>query len=90
MTIKELHSMNFNDAAAKLEAEHDDVTSYEMLKEFAKNQIDNEHLFLAIHILEAINNDPADYYDYDYCMGTLETPTSLLVIADLEEYCEEE
>lgn len=43
-------------------------------------------LFLAIHILQALNDDTADYYDYDYCMGTLDTPTPIKTKEELEDY----
>ena len=90
MTIKELHEMTFNRAAEALCEGDATITRYEDLKAFAKQKIDDDQLFLAIHILEAINKDPGDFYSYDYCMGTLETPTALLTISDLEDYCEEE
>ena len=90
MTIAQLHSKNFNDAAQELSENDDRITTYETLKEFAKENIDNDRLFLSIHILKAIWDNPADFYDYDYCMGTLDTPTPLLLIKDLEEYCEQE
>lgn len=90
MMITELHSKNFNDAAEELSEICDCITDYESLKDFAKHQIDEDRLFLAVHILDAIHKAPADYYSYDYCMGTLETPTPLLVAADLEDYCEKE
>lgn len=88
MTIAELHDMNFNDAAEKLYQENDSVTTYDSLVDFAIYKIKEQEIFVAIHILSAINENPADYYDYDYCMGTLDTPTPLLVSADLEDYCE--
>lgn len=88
MTVKELHDMNFNDAAAKLCDEHDFVTTYEILKEFAVSHINGDNLFLAIHILQALEDNPADFYAYDFCMGTLQTPTPLLTASDLEDYCE--
>ena len=90
MTKQELNKMLFNDAAEQLVSESDLITTYEELKEFAIAKIKDEHLFLAIHILEAINASPADYYDYDYCMGTLDKPIPLRLISDLEDYCEEE
>ena len=46
-------------------------------------------LYLALHILEAIHSSPADYYDYDYSMGTLETPTALTLTFDLVDYCDD-
>ena len=88
MTIEELHEMNFNVAAEILTIESDFVTSYETLKEFAIMQIRRDTLFLAIHILEALEEAPADFYHYDYCMGTLQTPSPLLTSSDLEDYCE--
>ena len=89
MTVAELHAKNFNDAAEELSGQHDCITTYEALKDFAKHNIDKGYLFLAEHILNALRNT-ADYYDYDYSMGTLDTPTPLLHIADLEDYCERE
>lgn len=68
MTIAQLHSKNFNDAAQELSENDDRITTYETLKEFAKENIDNDRLFLSIHILKAIWDNPADFYDYDYCM----------------------
>ena len=85
MTIAQLHSKNFNDAAQELSENDDRITTYETLKEFAKENIDNARLFLSIHILKAIWDNPADYYDYDYCMAA-----PLLLIKDLEEYCKQE
>lgn len=90
MTIAELHNINFNDAAEELSAEFDTITTYETLIAFAKHNIEEGRLFLSIHILSALNESPADYYDYDYSMGTLDTPTPLWFISDLEDYCEQE
>ncbi len=88
MKVKEMHAMNFNDAAELLSEQSDIVTTYEALKEFAITQIKEDRLFLAAHILETLHKNPADYYDYDYCMGTLDTPTPLTLSFDLEDYCE--
>jgi len=90
MTLTELHEKDFTQAAEELSEQNDCITSYETLKEFAKKNIDEDNLFLAIHILSAINSCPAEYYDYDFCMGTLDKPTALLVISDLEDYCMED
>ena len=89
MTKLELKKMVFEDAVSQLLSEVDTITTYETLKEFAIAKINDDHLFLAIHILEAINRRTADFYDYDYCMGTLDTPTPLFLLDDLEDYCDE-
>lgn len=87
MTIKELHNMNFNDAAEELYQENDLVTTYDTLKDFAIDLLQKDNVGYALHILNAIYNTEGDYYDYDYSMGTMDTPTPLLVSADLEDYC---
>ena len=89
MTKLELKKMVFDDAVGQLLAEVDTITTYETLKEFAITKINDGNLFLAIHILEALNRRTADFYDYDYCMGTLDTPTPLVLLDDLEDYCDE-
>lgn len=86
MTKIELYKLNFENAASILEQENDQITTYENLKYFAIQNINEDMLFLAIHILEAINNDTAEYYDYDYSMGTLDKPVSLKTLEDLEDY----
>lgn len=45
MTIAELHNKNFNDAVQELAENDDRITTYETLKEFSKEQIDNDRLF---------------------------------------------
>ena len=50
-----------------------DITSYDDLKRFAIEKIESDELYLAEHVLKACL-DVADYYGYDYSMGTLENP----------------
>lgn len=88
MTKADFNNKTFNELVFQLQEETDEVTSYEMLKEFAIEKIKSDDLFVAIHILEAINNDTADYYLYDYCMGTLQTPSSITEKADIEHLIE--
>lgn len=67
----------------------DHVHSYEDMLEIAIYEIQNRHVFLAIHILEAIGDLNDDkYYDYDVSMGTLETPTEVSTKEDLLDYIE--
>ena len=89
MTKFELKKMVFEDAVSQLLSEVDTITTYESLKEFAIAKINDGNLFLGIHILEAINLRTANFYDYDYTMGTLDTPTPLFLLDDLEDYCDE-
>jgi len=68
----------------KLLLDNGSITSRESLIDFAKEKIDNDDLFLAIHILQAIQENDTEYYIYDYCMGTLETPSSIESENDIE------
>lgn len=86
MTEKQLKKLSFEDAVEKLSSEKEQITTYETLKSFAIDNINNDNLFLAIHILQGINEKQADYYSDDYCMGTLETPTAIETKEDLKDY----
>ncbi|MDD3832234.1 MAG: hypothetical protein PHW00_06255 [Clostridia bacterium] len=90
MTKEQLLKMDFEDAIRVLSEESNFITSYDTLKDFAVEKLKDDNVGLALHILEAIYNTYGEWYDYDYCMGTLETPTPLLTIEDLEDYCEQE
>ena len=88
MTKQELNTLTFDEAIEKLEEENNCITTYSILKEFAIDNINNDNLFIAIHILQAIQEDEAEYYNYDYNMGTLDTPTPIKSLEDLEDFCE--
>lgn len=71
MTREELNNKSFEELIEQLKEERDDFHSYEDMKDFAKYQIDNDNLYFALYILNGINDSPADWYLYDYTMGTL-------------------
>lgn len=90
MTKKELYEKDFETAVNELIDEGCNITTYEELKDLAINLINDDNLFFAIHILEAINETEATYYNYDSSMGTMETPTPIETLEDLEDFCEED
>lgn len=66
-----------------------DITYEDSLIAFAKQKIDDENIFMAIHILAAVYNSPQaynGYYLYDYSMGTLEMPKPITCKEDLLDY----
>ena len=88
MYLYELKHLTFHEAVEKLMEEKDQITTYESLKGFSKHHIGEDNLYLAVHILNAIHENYAEYYDYDYSMGTLDTATALRNVQDLQDYCE--
>ncbi len=89
MTILELYQKGFNAAIEELMQTHDGITTYEELKDFIKSKIDDDNLIVAAHLINELNTcEYAEYYNYDYSMGTLETPTPLKDISDLEDFCD--
>lgn len=70
------------------DAEDETITSYDDLKRFAIEKIESDELYLAEHVLKACL-DVADYYGYDYSMGTLEKPTAIDGVEDLIDYVED-
>ena len=46
--------------------------AYKDLKDFAIDLIKDDNILLATHILNALNDYPVEYYNYDASMGTLD------------------
>ena len=91
MTKKEWEELTLDEAIDWAEWEYgvNELTSEDSLIRFAKEKIDEDNLFLAIHILEAIYNSEEaynGYYLYDYSAGTTSTPTPITCKEDLESY----
>lgn len=85
MTRAEFEEKSFEDVMSQLDEELDEITTLDTLKSFAKSKIDESNYFLAIHIIEALQAGCDEYWwDYDYCMGTLDTPIPLTEKADIE------
>ena len=84
MTRAEFEEKSFEEVMSQFDEERDEITTYERLKEFAIYKIENDDFLVAIHILEAINRDTKEWYDYDYNMGTLDTPVSITQKEDVE------
>lgn len=87
MTRKEFETMSFEDFIEWAKENLNDVTDEEILKEFAIEKLQDDNFIMALHIINAIYNNPYDteYYRYDYSMGTLETPTPITDKEDLED-----
>ena len=75
-----------------LESELPDFYSYADMKEMVINEIQDDCMNVAAHIMEAISGqtDVADFFSYDRCMGTLEEVTHIYDIDDLFDIYEEQ
>ena len=87
MTREQYKRMDFEEFIEWAKENLDDVTDEEILKEFAIKKLQDDNFGMALHIINAIYNNPYDteYYRYDYSMGTLETPTPITSKEDLED-----
>lgn len=77
------------DAAMELAYnQFDYITTYDVLKDFAIEQLQNDYVSYALHILNAIYESEGDskWFHYDFSMGTLETPTCINCADDLDEF----
>lgn len=88
MTKRELYELGFEKAIVQLIDGDNNITTYETLKQFIINNIEQDRIFIARHVLSEIDED-YEYYDYDYTMGTLDKPTPITEIEQLEDYCNE-
>ena len=81
MTRAEFESKTFEEVMEQLSEEYDQITTLDILKEFIKTKIDEDNFNVASHLCNAIWNDPnpsmSEWYEYDYCMGTLDSPVCL-------------
>lgn len=85
MTRPEFEEKSFEDVMNQLDEELNEITTLDVLKDFAKSKIDDGNYFLANHIIEALQNENDEHWwNYDYCMGALDTPIPLTEKADVE------
>lgn len=89
ITVKDYNEKSFDDLMEQLNEEMDDIHTYEDMKDFAKYQIENDNLYFALHVLNGINNNPAEWYLYDYTMGTMASVMSITCKEDIEHLIEE-
>ena len=87
MTKREYEAMSFDELLEWASENIDDLTTEDVLIEFAKCKIEDDNLYMAIHVLSAVYNSAEaynEYYLYDYNMGALETPTPVTCKEDFE------
>ena len=90
MTREEFNEKSFDEIMERLDEEWDDIHTYESMTDFAGHLLlNNNDLYLAIHMLETMRDNPAEWYLYDFTMGTLETPKAITCKEDLEDVIEE-
>lgn len=87
MTREKFNSMTFDDLMEWANENLDDITDEEILKEFAMDKLQDDDFGMALHIINAIYENPYDteWYRYDYCMGTLQTPSPITDKEDIED-----
>lgn len=88
MTKQQFEEMTLEELIEWAYENLNDITTEDILLDFAKHKIDDENIYLAIHVLQAVWNNGEShngYYRYDYSMGTLEAPTPITCKEDLED-----
>ena len=87
MTRKEYEEMSFDTFMEWANENIQDVTDEDILKDFAIEKIQDNSYYMALHIINALNDNTSDteWYRYDYSMGRLETPTPITDKEDIED-----
>lgn len=62
--------------------------TYKDLKDFVVDKIKEDCILLATHILNALNDESAEYYKYDASMGILDTVAPITTKEDFIDYLE--
>lgn len=86
MTKAAFDKMHFDELVEWASENLEELTYEDTLISFAKQKLDDDNLLVAVHILNAIYNNPYDteLYLYNYDMGVLETPTPVISKEDFE------
>jgi len=71
-----------------IDNEADNLYSDSDMKEYVKEELDNNNFLMVRHLVEALEEE-APYYLYDWSMGTLEDPTPLKDNEDLLSIAED-
>lgn len=87
MTRAEFEEIEFDELIELMYENSYDITREENLKEFAVGKLLDDNFGMALHIINAIYNNPYDteWYRYDYSMGTLQTPSPITDKEDVED-----
>lgn len=87
MTREQFENMDFEDLMEWAYENINDITTEETLKEFAIEKLQGDNFGMALHIINAMYDNPylTEWYRYDYSMGTLETPTPIADKEDIED-----
>ena len=86
MNKHDFENKSFDELIDDLLENVESIMSYNTLKDYAISLIDEDDLLCAIHILNALFDDDAEWYDYETSMGTLQTPTGLTCKEDIAHY----
>jgi len=88
----EFEQKNFENVMVQLREEFEQITTLDTLKSFIKECVDNDDFNVAAHLCETLlqeQNPDSEWYDYDYAMGTLETPVCIKSKEDVEHLIED-
>lgn len=87
MTRAKFEAMSFDELMEWANENLNDVTHEEILKDFAMEKMNDDDFGMVLHIVNAIYENPYNtiWYRYDYCMGTLQTPSPIAEKEDIED-----
>ncbi|MDY4823147.1 MAG: hypothetical protein SO148_05085 [Candidatus Onthovivens sp.] len=63
--------------------------AYKDLKDFVVDKIQDDDVFIALHILNTLNDELAEYYNYDASMGILDTVAPITTKEEFINYLED-
>ena len=87
MTREQFENMDFDELIEYTRCNIGNITTEEVLKDYAIEKIQGDDFNMAIHILNALNDSPYGgiWCRYDYSMGTFETPTPITEKENIED-----
>lgn len=84
--LKQLNNLTLEELFIIAQELDNSFRAYEDLKDFIVDKIKEDDIFIATHILNALYNNEAEYYNYDASMGILDTVAPITTKEEFIDY----
>lgn len=86
--LKQLNNLSLEDLFIIAQNLDSTFWAYKDLKNFVVDKIQDDNILVATHILNALNDELAEYYNYDASMGILDKIASITTKEEFINYLE--
>lgn len=77
--------VDFDTVVTEIAQMTSNVCTYDDLVYYVRESVDNEEWLIVSHLSKALSDNWCDFYNYERCMGTLEEPTPITDMDDIND-----